>query len=400
MSLLVTRSIVLIGSVVVLWIVLNAGPLAAAMRPSSKDLASSTKSSQVVTTYPPFTSTVWDVQFSGHGLILPNVTTLDAGGGPVVFRTVTFDAAQGAQASSRLQPQASTIGSRSQNSTLSANVLCEPSHVINKSRTHVEFRALWQHRLRRAGWNPLLIYVFSGPKAWQEARVDFEARQKELGHHSSHTYGRGVEVETGVEIDIVPELPGVVFNPRRITLQWLEPWHRAEFRMQATDDNILSRTGRVAFYVGPVLIGETPISVSLDNDGNNGDDDHEITAESATFPYACIFASYSHEDKEIVAALERAYQVIGMTYLRDVRILRSGERWSSVLLRRIEEADIFQLYWSDAAKRSKYVRREWVHAVALRRGNFIRPVYWQKPMPACPPALRHIHFACLADELV
>ena len=32
-------------------------------------------------------------------------------------------------------------------------------------------------------------------------------------------------------------------------------------------------------------------------------------------------------------------------------------------------------------------------ALANKPGNFIRPVYWQQPMPPVPPPLQHIHFA-------
>ena len=67
----------------------------------------------------------------------------------------------------------------------------------------------------------------------------------------------------------------------------------------------------------------------------------------------------------VVDELEKAYRVLGFQYLRDVRLLRSGQSWSETLLNKIDEADIFQLCWSNAARRSPYVEREWRHA--LRR---------------------------------
>ena len=60
----------------------------------------------------------------------------------------------------------------------------------------------------------------------------------------------------------------------------------------------------------------------------------------------------------------------------------------------IDRADIFQLFWSNTAAASKYVRQEWEHALNLQRQQgFIRPVYWQQPMPPPPPELGAIHFA-------
>ncbi len=34
--------------------------------------------------------------------------------------------------------------------------------------------------------------------------------------------------------------------------------------------------------------------------------------------------------------------------------------------------------------RSKFVTQEWRHALSLRRDSFIRPVYWEEPMPTAP----------------
>ena len=91
--------------------------------------------------------------------------------------------------------------------------------------------------------------------------------------------------------------------------------------------------------------------------------------------------------------LEKAYKALGNEYLRDVNTLRSGEEWNPALLKLIDESEIFQLLWSEAARQSPYVRQEWQHALGLSRRQFIRPVYWKKPMPSRPPELSAIHFA-------
>ncbi len=84
-----------------------------------------------------------------------------------------------------------------------------------------------------------------------------------------------------------------------------------------------------------------------------------------------------------------------MDYLRDVHTLKSGQDWDDQLLTLIENADIFQLFWSGTAADSPYVRKEWEHALGLGRDEtaFIRPVYWETPMPGVPDELDHIHFA-------
>ena len=64
----------------------------------------------------------------------------------------------------------------------------------------------------------------------------------------------------------------------------------------------------------------------------------------------------------------------------------------------IEQADIFQLFWSWNSLESPFVRQEWEHALTLGKAHFIRPVFWEEPLPerhreGLPPsALKRLHF--------
>jgi hypothetical protein len=59
---------------------------------------------------------------------------------------------------------------------------------------------------------------------------------------------------------------------------------------------------------------------------------------------------------------------------------------------------VFQLFWSSNSMRSRYCQQEWEHALALRRPSFVRPLYWEDPLPedptqGLPPVvLRDVHF--------
>ena len=183
---------------------------------------------------------------------------------------------------------------------------------------------------------------------------------------------------------VVPELPCCRFNPPLSSFLWLEDWHRVEFLVQATPEQpgfALGRAvnGRIAFYVGPVLVAEVPIWTHFREEADTSATDQPDT-QVTTDPYQRIFLSYSHQDALIVQQVERAYTVLGMQSLRDVLVLRSGEKWHPALLRHIEQADIFQLYWSTNAKHSMYVEHEWRYALKQARPSFIRPLYWEQPM--------------------
>jgi hypothetical protein len=84
--------------------------------------------------------------------------------------------------------------------------------------------------------------------------------------------------------------------------------------------------------------------------------------------------------------------------MRDVYELRSGQNWKKWMAETIAEADIFQLFWSTNSMRSDNVRCEWECALGLRRPDFIRPTYWETPLPQSPaenlppPQLKDLHF--------
>ncbi len=209
------------------------------------------------------------------------------------------------------------------------------------------------------------------------------------------------------ELTFVPEITGCEFNPPRQVIRWVESVHKVEFRLRASlsQDGKMVR-GRMSIFLGAILLAEIPLRISVDSrhqdqmDGGPNEATHVI-------PYRKIFASYSHQDRAIVNQFEKYATTLGDRYLRDVQDLRSGENWDERLLTMIEEADVFQLFWSRNSMASPYVQREWRHAISLvhKGPYFVRPTYWQQPLPEdpsndLPPAeLRKRHFTCLHPEM-
>jgi hypothetical protein len=204
------------------------------------------------------------------------------------------------------------------------------------------------------------------------------------------------------EITFAPEIRGVEFNPPRRTFLWQESVHREEFRMRAT----LAVDGRVArgsmtVFLGSIIIGNVPISIRV----GGTEVLRQVSATSSA--YRKIFASYSHRDVAIVEECERYARAVGDKYLRDILDLQPGEVWDERLRQMIEDADVFQLFWSRNSMRSDLVRQEWEHALALRNKGraFIRPVYWEEPLPGDPTRdlppekLRRLHFQRLSISI-
>jgi hypothetical protein len=256
----------------------------------------------------------------------------------------------------------------------------------------VEFSAYFPTTLRQDTWSTMLVYAHV-PSARNEVQEDSDKVFYGLPTRpGSSLVPSSLGISRGAEIEVVPSMAGCEFNPPRASILWLEDWHRLSFRVCAHAAADKYRTGSVRLYVGPVLVGELPLWADI------GRPDAEPTGDISVNrrrPYQAIFVSYSHQDDKVIAALERAYQVLGLKYLRDIRELRSGQQWNDALLEKIGEADVFQLCWSNAAAASVHVEREWRHALGLQRSDFIRPVFWETPMPPPPAELEPIHFARL-----
>jgi hypothetical protein len=82
-----------------------------------------------------------------------------------------------------------------------------------------------------------------------------------------------------------------------------------------------------------------------------------------------------------------------MDIFLDVMSLRSGQHWEEELLRVIPASDIFYLFWSEHAKKSKWVEMEWRCALRERGVGFIDPIPLQSPDESPPPPeLSSLHF--------
>jgi hypothetical protein len=202
------------------------------------------------------------------------------------------------------------------------------------------------------------------------------------------------------EITFALDLPDLEVNPRQRSFRWLEDIQREEFHVRAPRalDGTTVR-GALRVYLGAIVVAEVALALRVENAASTAPD---VESEHAR-PYRRIFPSYSHLDESIVQQVEAYARTLGDEYLRDVTHLRSGEVWSERLADFIRTADVFQLFWSRNSMASTWVRREWEYALSLGRPFFIRPTYWETPMPEAPdlppPALRELHFQRLPVAL-
>ena len=260
-------------------------------------------------------------------------------------------------------------------------------------KEEVKFSAFYPREVTVEKWYTLLVYTYV-PSVVESVREDARKFETEIGEIGESKPVTSTELARGTEITIVPTCEGVKFNPERITFQWLEDQHRARFRLQA-DGSLAGMAGnaRVTVYVGPLIVGTLKMGMLFNEMETTLGPARSEEASARMYHQDDIFISYSHRDTDVVNLCKKAYESLGHNVLIDFETLRSGQNWNAELMRMIERASIFQLFWSENSSKSEYCRQEWQYALGLKRGEgFIRPVYWQEPIPPPPVELSAIHF--------
>jgi hypothetical protein len=115
------------------------------------------------------------------------------------------------------------------------------------------------------------------------------------------------------------------------------------------------------------------------------------------------FVSYASEDRAEVLKRVQMLDAMKYDYFQDILKLDPGSRWEHELYKHIDDSDVVFLFWSSAARDSKWVLKEVRYALA-RRGDDcesppdIIPIMLEGPPPPLPPPdLGPIHFA---DRLI
>ena len=119
-------------------------------------------------------------------------------------------------------------------------------------------------------------------------------------------------------------------------------------------------------------------------------------ADADPEPYRNMFFSYAREDLDAVRLVARSYRLLEQDFFWDVDSLEPGTDWEAELKRRIDEADVFILFWSQAAHDSEWVKREVEMALANEAATG-KPRFMPFPIDGPPPvtpwesiASRHI----------
>jgi serine/threonine protein kinase len=309
---------------------------------------------------------------------------------------------QSTKGSARPYQSMAKDGSDSENGTeLPPNELMDKetrkAPVFEADTTIPKFKitAFYPERVKANKAYTLLAFAYlSDPQTWQRIQEVVKKYGDRLDGSLKQTSETvSVFIEDNISLTFIPEIDGVVFEPRQQTVLWppgSEGYRQVAFHFQTPRVLPDRLEGEICVYYKALALGKIPLHIEI-----GGENNKRVPSELHNFNK--VFLSYSHKDHQVMKTILQTIKVLTEIVYIDCESLRAGDRWNERLQEMIKESNIFQLLWSKNSAISPYCQQEWTYALTLvdeKPPRFICPVYWSEKIdPEPPPELRDYQFA-------
>jgi len=205
----------------------------------------------------------------------------------------------------------------------------------------------------------------------------------------------GVAVASGAILSVLIEIPSLRIPDPIDTMTWEGEPVNSSFTIETPSDAVLGEhTGRAIISACGLPLAKISFSLTITARGV-GPDETCKSLKAIERQLGSAFASYSSLDRdEVFGRVQGMKKVLPeLDIFIDVLSLRSGQDWEQQLRLQIPAKDVFFLFWSLNASRSKEVDKEWRLALELRGLNYIDPIPLVEPRESPPPQeLASLHF--------
>jgi hypothetical protein len=215
--------------------------------------------------------------------------------------------------------------------------------------------------------------------------------------------GLQLPISSGCVLDLELDMNGARVAEPIQRLAWRGRAEAVSFDVEVPADQVEgSLRGSVVVRRDGIPVGRVGFRVRVERAAEDSSP-HRQADQPVQFSSA--FISYATTDRDEVLRRVQVLQAAGITYFQDLLSLDPGARWKQEIYRHIDDCDLFLLFWSKAAKKSKWVRREADYAyrrqtASARQLPDIRPVILGRPVARPWPELAHLHFDDLLIHLV
>lgn len=204
-----------------------------------------------------------------------------------------------------------------------------------------------------------------------------------------------VDIKPGARVTIMLIEPGLKID---------QPVHSVVWRGKLTSVHVVVELPwegqksdlfpRVQVSIGPAVIGELRFKIEVQDVFAPEKSTSLRPAEAKRYQRA--FFSYSSKDRQRVMEIAQAYKIAGVEFFQDILSLEPGARWEKGLYKQIDDCDLFVLFWSEAARTSEWVGKEWRYALDRQRAgsalDIVPLILEGPPAPQPPRDLSHLHF--------
>lgn len=181
-------------------------------------------------------------------------------------------------------------------------------------------------------------------------------------------------------------------------LRWVGRADSASFAVIIPEvDSPTRQAALVTVSRDEVPLASLRFMLSIKDEPGTGAEEPPAAPQQPQRLYRTGYACYASADRAKVLQRVQGISRAGISVFVDSLSLEPGEHWQEQVRRRIDEADVFFLFWSEAAARSDEVNKEVMYALDRRRRDPNRlpeivPVALSLPVPPPPPELAHLHF--------
>jgi len=203
----------------------------------------------------------------------------------------------------------------------------------------------------------------------------------------------GVSLVRGAVVTVRLRIEGLRVKPASQPLVWDGEPANASFVAAAPDGASEGRHRAIArLVVDGMTVGDLQFLVTV---AARAADPALADTQAVHTRCRSAFASYAADDRAEVLARVQGMKAIApeLDIFVDVLSLRAGDRWQQRVEREVSLRDRLFLFWSNAARSSRWVDFEWRLAQRLKGIDAIDPVPLVDPRSAPPPdELSALHF--------
>jgi hypothetical protein len=207
------------------------------------------------------------------------------------------------------------------------------------------------------------------------------------------------EIARGEKLGFYLEMPGLDIDEPSQSLDWLGEITSLEFGVTIPETfKPRSINCKLSVSRHGVPIGHIKFNFKISAMPQASVTGAGLNTHQNFVVYKLAFISYASADRSEVMKRVQMLDLAKIKYFQDLLSLEAGEQWEPAIYRYIDECDVFFLFWSTAAKESKWVEKEVQRALKRKGDKFDTPpeimgVPIEGPPPVAPPSyLDSIHF--------